>query len=84
MKYAEPTVLLLLIAMAFTATNVAFVSAEDCGAGAQEVANNVCVLPVSNETGLNLSIVELFILVFCFLFAVGLVMLWQFCLRKKR
>ena len=72
MKHTEPTVLLLLIAMAFTATNVAFVSAEDCGAGAQEVVNNVCDSPCFKRNwSINLSIVELFILVFCFLFAGG-------------
>ncbi len=84
MKQMAPILLLLLTTMAFTAINVAFASSANRGVGILEVANNICVLAVSNETGLNLSIVEIFILAFCFLFAVGLVMLWQFCFRKKR
>ena len=31
----------------------------------------------------SLSVVEIFVLAFCFLFAVVLVIVWQFCFSKK-
>lgn len=70
-------ILLVLFSIAtFAATNVSFAFANNGCAGMLSVQ-------LSNESGFNLSITEIFILVFCFLFAVGLVLLWQFCFRKK-
>lgn len=59
---------LLLAIVAFIAINVCSVSAENVGA----------------EGLASLSVVEIFILAFCFLLAVGLVIVWPFCFRKNR
>jgi hypothetical protein len=76
MKAIALKLLVLLSMAAFVATNVS------CA-----FANNGCIelqlVQVSEESGISMSITEIFILVFCFLFAAGLVLLWQFCFRKK-
>jgi hypothetical protein len=76
MKVLAQILLFLFSTATFAATNVGFAFANNGCAG---------MLPVqlSNESGFNMSIAEIFVLVFCFLFAVGLVLLWQFCFRKK-
>jgi predicted transcriptional regulator len=51
------------------------------------MAINICSVQAENvraENLTSLSVVEIFILAFCFLFAVGLVIVWQFCFRKNR
>jgi hypothetical protein len=68
MKYKALKKCLLLAIVGFMAINVCSVSAENVGA----------------ENLTSFLVVEIFILAFCFLFAVGLVIVWQFCFRKNR
>jgi hypothetical protein len=76
MDISRPLLTFFLIISTLTATKVDFVSSGKVGDAIQ--------VYLSNWSGINLSVVELFILVFCFLLAVVLVVWWRFYLQKKR